>query len=143
MAKDIHALIRLKKWMVDEERRILGQMQAQEAEVARRRAALDEEIQREQKISAADPAGLAGRAYGDFARAAVARRTHLEQERIAIAAAVAGQRDKVAEVYRDFKTLEQIQKNRDLRAAAERARKDQVTMDEIAAINHRRRHAVE
>ncbi|WP_337995955.1 hypothetical protein [Oleispirillum naphthae] len=139
--KDIHALIRLKKWMVDEERRILGQMLAQEAVVARRRAALEDEVRREQTVAAADPAGLAGRAYGDFAAAAVARRTRLDQERILLEAAISGQRDKVAEVYRDFKTLEQIQKNRDLRAAAERARKEQAALDEIAAINHRRRNA--
>ncbi len=140
MAKDIHFLIRLKKWTVDEERRALADLLAKEAEVMRRQRILEDGLRHEQAIAAADPAGPAGQAYGRFAEAAVEKRAKLAAARVQIAAAITARCDEVAEAFLDFKTVEQIQKNRDLRAAAERSRKEQVTMDEIAAINHRRRH---
>jgi flagellar protein FliJ len=139
-SKDIHSLIRLKKWTVDEERRALAELLSQEAAVIRNQRMLEERVRREQAVAAADATGLAGRSYGAFARAAVDKRAKLEMARAEIEKAVAAQRDKVAEAFQDFKTLEQIQANRDRRAAIERGRKEQATMDEIAAINHRRRH---
>jgi flagellar export protein FliJ len=141
--KDIHSLIRLKKWTVDEERRALSDILAQETAVIRRQLSLEETVRREQAVAAADTTGLAGRAYGAFARAAVELRERLEKQRDEIAKAVAAQRDKVAVAFQEFKTLEQIQKNRDARARVERDRKEQAAMDEIAANNHRRRHAAD
>ncbi len=138
--QDIRPLIRLRKWTVDEERRALADLLAREAAVIHRQQTLEEEIRREQAVAAADPTGLAGQAYAAFAAAAVVLRERLQKQRADAARAVAAQRDKVAEAFQEFKTLEQIQKNRDQRAAIERNRKEQVVMDEVAAINHSRRH---
>lgn len=138
-SKDIHALIRLKKWTVDEERRALAQLLAREAEVIRLQQRLEEEVRREQAVAASDAAGLAGLAYGAFAKSAVNKRARLATARAQVEAEIAAQRGKVAEAFQDFKTLEQVQANRDRRAAIERGRKEQAAMDEIAAINHRRR----
>ncbi|MBN2752041.1 MAG: hypothetical protein JXQ84_04965 [Rhodospirillaceae bacterium] len=143
MAKDIHSLIRLKKWTVDEEQRALSHLQEQEAELLRRRAALEDSVRHEQVVAAADPTGLVGRAYGDFAKAAVANRVALDALHARLTSAIAVQRDKIAEAFRETKTLEQIQQNRDRRAALERGRKELAAMDELAAINHRRRQTTE
>lgn len=139
MSKDIKGLIRLRKWTVDEQRRALAELLAQEEAIIRRQRALEEMIVSEQKVAANDPTGVAARAYGDFARAAVDTRARLDGERRQIGTAIAAQQEKLAEAFRDFKTFEQIQKNRDARAAIERGRKEQAVMDETAANNFRRR----
>ena len=56
-------------------------------------------------------------------------------------AAIAKQQDVVAEAFNEFKTAEILQRQRDARAAYERDRKEQIVLDEIAAINHARRQA--
>lgn len=142
MAGDIHALIRLKKFAVDEARRALGELLAHEAELTRRQQALEAGVRREQELAAADSTGLSAMAYGRFAESVVLDRARFAEARRKIEAAIAQQQDVVAEAFTEFKTAEILQRQRDRRAAYDRARKEQVALDEIAAINHARRHAV-
>ncbi len=139
MAQDINALIRLKKFTVDEERRKLGELLGHEAELTRREQALEAGVKREQELAAADPTSICAQSYGRFAESVVRDRARMKDARTKLEAAIAQQQDVVAEAYREFKTVEILQQNRDRRAAAERARKEQILMDEIAANNHRRR----
>jgi flagellar export protein FliJ len=139
MAQDIKALIRLKKFGVDEERRKLGELLGHEAELTRREQALEAGVKREQELATADPTGICAQSYGNFAESVVRDRARMRDARAKLEAAIARQQDVVAEAYREFKTVEILQQNRDRRAALEYARKDQIIMDEIAANNHRRR----
>ncbi len=139
MAHDIAALIRLKKFTVDEERRKLGELLGHEAELTRREQALEAGVKREQELAAADPTSICALSYGSFAESVVRDRARMKDARTKLEAAIARQQDVVAEAYREFKTVEILQQNRDRRAALERARKEQIVMDEIAANNHRRR----
>ncbi|SBW01611.1 conserved hypothetical protein [uncultured Alphaproteobacteria bacterium] len=142
MAGDIHALIRLKKFAVDEARRALGELLAHEAELTRRQQALEAGVRREQELASADPTGISAMAYGRFAESVVQDRARFAEARRRIEAAIAQQQDAVAAAFNEFKTAEILQRQRDRRAAYDRARKEQVALDEIAAINHARRHAV-
>lgn len=139
MSQDIHALIRLRKWSVDEARRALGELLGHEAELTRRQQALEAGVRREQEIATADPTGIAALSYGAFAESVVRDRARLADARARLDAAIAKQQDVVADAFREFKTVELLQRNRDQRAALERGRKEQALMDEIAATNHRRR----
>lgn len=139
MSQDIATLIRLKKFTVDEERRKLGELLAHEAELTRREHALEAGVKREQALAAADPTGIGAQSYGRFAESVVRDRARMKDARTKLEAAIARQQDVVAEAYREFKTVEILQQNRDRRAALEFARKEQIAMDEIAANNHRRR----
>ncbi len=141
MAGDIHALIRLKKFAVDEARRGLGELLAHEAELTRREQALEAGVRREQELAAADTTGLSAMAYGRFAESVVIDRGRFAAARRNLEAAIAKQQDAVAEAFNAFKTAEILQRQRDARAAYARARKEQDTLDEIAAINHARRLA--
>ena len=139
MSQDIHTLIRVKKFTVDEERRKLGEILGHEAELTRREQALEAGVKREQELASADPTGIGARSYGSFAESVVRDRARMKDARAKLEAAIAQQQDVVAEAYREFKTVEILQQNRDRRAGIERARKEQAAMDEIAANNHRRR----
>lgn len=139
MSQDIHALIRLKKFTVDEQRRALGELLGHEAELTRREQALEAGVKREQQLATDDPTGIAAQSYGAFAESVVRDRARMKDARAKLEAAIARQQDVVAEAYREFKTVEILQQNRDRRAAQEWARKDRIAMDEIAANNHRRR----
>ena len=139
MSQDIHALIRLKKFAVDEQRRALGELLGHDAELTRREQALEAGVKREQELANADPTGIGAQSYGLFAESVVRDRARMKDARTKLEAAIAQQQDIVAEAYREFKTVEILQQNRDRRTAAERARKEQIAMDEIAANNHRRR----
>lgn len=142
MAGDIHALIRLKKFAVDEARRALGELLAHEAELTRRQQALEAGVRREQELASVDPTGISAMAYGRFAESVVQDRARFAEARRRIEAAIAQQQDAVAAAFNEFKTAEILQRQRDRRAAYDRARKEQIALDEIAAINHARRHAV-
>jgi flagellar protein FliJ len=139
MAQDISALIRLKKFTVDEERRKLGELLGHEAELTRREQALEAGVKREQALASADPTGICAQSYGRFAESVVRDRARMRDARAKLEAAIARQQDVVAEAYREFKTVEILQQNRDRRTALELSRKEQIAMDEIAANNHRRR----
>lgn len=141
MAGDIHALIRLKKFAVDEARRALGELLAHEAELTRREQALEAGVRREQELATADPTGIAAMAYGRFAESVVLDRARFADARRKLDAAIAKQQDVVAEAFNEFKTAEILQRQREARAAYERERKEQIVLDEIAAINHARRRA--
>lgn len=141
MAADIHALIRLKKFAVDEARRALGELLGHAEELTRREQALEAGVRREQELASADPTGVSAMAYGRFAESVVRDRARFAEARRKLETAIAKQQDAVAEAFNEFKTAEILQRQRDARAAYDRARKEQVALDEIAAINHARRHA--
>jgi flagellar export protein FliJ len=139
MEKDLSTLVRLKKWVVDEEQRALAELLGQIADIENRQKLLQEHVKSEQEAAAADPEGL-GFAYGSFANSVIQIRAQFEKALQDLEQQVLTQREKIAEAYRDFKTVEQLQKNREKRAQIEQDRKDQMLMDEMAATTHRRTH---
>ena len=141
MDRGIPALIRLRRWTVDEERRKLAVLQEEEARLAELAERLEAEILKERKVAEDDPAGPGGRAFGAFIAAAATERTRLSAERAKLARIIEVQRDSLAEAFRDLKTLEQLQKNRARRAAQEAARREQAVLDEIAQTGFQRRRA--
>jgi len=138
METDISTFVRLKKWEVDEQQRVLAEILERVAYVEKCQRDLEDILLKEQKVAAEDPEG-AGFAYGRFANAAIDQRAHYLAVLQELEVEMSQQREKIAEAYKDFKTAEQLQKNREKREALKQNRKTQADMDEMASMNHRRK----
>jgi len=140
MAKenDLSTLVRLKKWLVDEEQRKMADILGKIAEVENHQRMLVEHVKSEQEVTQKDPEGI-GFAYGQFANAMLNVRDQLQQTRDKLENDYLYQQERVAEAYRDLKTVEQLQQNRETRARIEKNRKEQSILDEMAATSHRRK----
>jgi flagellar export protein FliJ len=138
MAKGLKTLIRLAKWAVDEKRKVLTALQAREEEMI---AALDQherQLAEEQRIAAADATGV-GFVYGAYASAWLNRKAEMEMRLLNLRHQIEAARDDLAEAFRQQKTYEITQANREKRERAEAERKEQVRLDEIGLNVFRRR----
>ncbi|MEI6558809.1 MAG: flagellar FliJ family protein [Rhodospirillaceae bacterium] len=134
---DLRPLIRFHKWQLDEKQRALAELRNHEDRILADSARLEEEIKAEQRTAGSNYEVAFG--YGAFARAAIGRRQLFARalaevrDRIALAA------EDLAEAFREVKTYELAQEERDKRLAEERRHKENLTLDETAQIGHRRR----
>ena len=140
--KDLHNLIRLRKWDVDEKRRALAAMLRHEEAVVERQNALEAEIKAEMAFAAAAPVELRGTVPGYIARCEEMRARLAEALR-EVQVRVAYAQDELAEAYRRSKTLEVTQANRDKEEALEEARREELDLNEIGLNLFRRRAAME
>jgi flagellar export protein FliJ len=138
MAKNLKALIRLHKWIVDEKRRVLGELLRMLGELEQRTRDLENEVVREQKIARGAP-DSAGFLYGNYAEAVIQRRERLKQSIARTEAEIEVARAELSEAYRDLKKYEVAQQVRDRRIAAETARRDQILLNDIGIEAHRQK----
>lgn len=140
MTTRLDNLIRLGEWNVDEKRRQLADLLKLMADLERRVRELDEEVERE-KFAARTAPSEGGMYYGAYIEAALKRRENLMHSLEQMDPVIAAARDELAEAFQELKKFEITQRNRDRREARERARREQVFLDELGQENHRRRHA--
>ncbi|MBF0095490.1 MAG: flagellar export protein FliJ [Alphaproteobacteria bacterium] len=137
MGKDLKTLIRIKSWNVDEKRRALAEVLRRENEIISAQEQLEAELRREQQVAAQDSEG-AGFTYGAYATAVIIRREALERQYQSIQALIAEAQEDLAEAYRELKTFEITQANREKREQEEENRREQAIMDEIGLTLFRR-----
>lgn len=138
MARDLKGVIRYRKHVVDEKRRALGELLRQEDYLLQAQRMLEEQMREEAAIAAADARG-AGQSYGLYVG-----RAHQRRDQILAALAETRRRielaqDAVRESFKELKTFEIAQDNREIKERAERERKDQQILDAIGIELHRRR----
>lgn len=138
MGKDLHTLIRLNEWTVDQRRRELGDVLASLDSLETGLERLREELAKEQSIVRSSPEE-AGFFYGNYATAVINRREDLNQGILRMEEQVAEAREKLNDAYRDLKKYEIAQETRDTREALELARREQETLDEIGLQAFRRK----
>lgn len=138
MGQDLHAVIRLRKWEIDEKRRELGALLAEQETVVQRRAALDDEIRQENACASAH-VGEADFTLGSYAQRAHSRRLQLDHAIAEAERRVEEARDELAEMFKDLKTFELAQEAREEAERKEREHKEQVKLDEIGLELFRRR----
>ena len=138
MAKDLHSLIRLQGWQVDEKRRKLGEQLRIVESLENRVRQLQEEVVREQAAASESPEE-AGVIYGSFAIAVIDERKNLAESIEKAEEAVAFARDELREVYQQQRKYEMTQEARDEKEEKERKRLEQIDLDEIAAENFRQK----
>lgn len=126
------ALIRLRRWRIDQERRLLAGRLRDVAARSAELAAFDAEIAGEREIAAGSDAADVGLAYAAYAnRAAVCRVAALQ----AIAAAKAGaaaQREIVVACHRDLRSAELAEEARRQRMQRAADRRERMLLDELA-----------
>ena len=138
MARDLHTLIRLNEWTVDQRRRALGDVLASLASLETGLERLREELIKEQTIVRSSPEE-AGFSYGNYATAVIIRREDLNQGILRMEEQVAEAREKLNDAYQDLKKYEIAQESRDTREALELVRREQKTLDEIGLQGYRRK----
>ncbi|WP_404384119.1 flagellar FliJ family protein [Caenispirillum salinarum] len=139
--RGLRGLIRLHKHQVDEKRRALADLERTEQEILDRQQALREEMVREQAAVREDPA--LGLTFGAYVQRHKERQERLAQSLANIRKAIEAARDDLSEAFKELKTYEITQANRDLREKHERDRKEQEVLDEIGLTLHRRREQAE
>jgi flagellar export protein FliJ len=137
MAKKLKTLIRLNKWTVDERRRELGVLLAREEALKADLAALEQELLNEQKTASEDPT-LAGFGLGAYVQRYLHRKAQFLSLLANIAREILAAQDRLAEAYKELKTVEEVEKNRAKLELEEANRKEQQTLDEIASTRHQR-----
>ncbi len=138
--KELHTLIRLRKWDVDEKQRALAVVLRAEESIIARQEALEAEIKNELALAAQLPADQRGTLHGYFKRCEgyrAALTSALDDVRQRIVKA----QDQLAEAYRRLKTFEVTQKQRDLAEEHEENRLETIDLDEIGLNLHRRKSA--
>ena len=138
MTADLKTLIRVRDWQVEEKQRVLGALLRDLDDLKARARALDHEVTSEQEIARSAP-DEAGMAYAGYARRVLDHRADLAQSIAKAEAAVSAAKNELSQAYRDLKTVEIAQENRERLAAAEAERRQNISLDEIALQGFRQR----
>lgn len=137
MKADLHGIIRLRKWEVDEKRRVLGQLLDREAQIVGALERLQREVEEEGRMASAH-VREGGMAFGAYAQRSLQRRDMLLRALEEARKQVEQARDAMAEAFKDLKTLELTQEARDTAAREEQDHKEQLVLDEIGLTLYRR-----
>ena len=138
MAKSLKTLIRLAQWSVDECRKALGVLLVREEQINQ---ALDyhrKALEHERTVASADSVG-AGRMFGAYFKAWESQRDYLLSLLRQVEAEIETARAALREAYKEQKSTEEVQKQRDAEAALEAGRKERAELDEIGLTQHLRR----
>lgn len=133
----LEKLIRYHKFLLDEKRRALRDVQTEEDRVETAIDDLANEVLTEQRVAKASPDY--GPAYGSYARLALDRRATLHEELAEASARVEAARDELADAFEELKKFEITKDNRDQAELEEFNRREQIELDEVAALGHIRR----
>ncbi|MCR6629795.1 MAG: hypothetical protein NVV74_06935 [Magnetospirillum sp.] len=117
-AKGLKTLIRLSKFNVDEKRRTLTALQAREDQILADIRQAEQQLLYEQQVAAADATG-AGLGYAAFHKAWMARQHAMHQALALVREQIEQARDELAEAFREQKTYEVTQANREKREREE------------------------
>ena len=139
MGNNLKSLIKLHEWNLDERRRELGDLLRQHDALISQKDNLLRQVEEEQKIASQTSEFLVGASFGPFAIASRMRREELDGMISAKNLEVEEARDRLNEVYKELKTFEITQVNRERREALERDRKEQGFLDEMGMLAHQRK----
>jgi len=139
MAKDLKAIVRLHKYIVDEKRRDLGALLGEVQELEQRAENLEVEIVSEQNAAQQSPEE-AGFLYGPYAAAAIARRQQIKEATTEFEEKIAVAQEEMREEFKELKVFEIAKEARDEIEGTERARSEQQVLDELGQERHRRQN---
>ena len=136
--KDLHTLIRLRKWDVDEKQRALGLLLRQEESVIERQAALETEVQNEITFTTTLPADQRS-TLAAYLKRCEEFRQRLAELLVEVRRQIAEAQNELAEAYRRLKTFEVTQEARDAAIEAEENRLEQIELNELGLELYRRK----
>ncbi len=138
MARDLHTLIRLHQYRVDDKRRSLGELLGEVANLEKQGENLEKEIVSEQSIANSAPESI-GMFYGEYAAAAVQKRENISLEIAGVEEKIVVAQEEMRVEFKDLKVFEITQEARDEADALEASREEQAILDELGQEAHRRR----
>lgn len=139
MAKmDLHTLIRVRKWDVEEKQRALGQLLRDEERILEFQAALNRELD-EEKTFAGKAEARETMTLEPYLQRWRQRRDNLASVLILLRRKIDEAREELAEAYRRLKTFEITQEQRDAAEEKEENRLEQIVLDDMGIDLHRRK----
>lgn len=134
--KGMTGMIRLHKWQLDEKRRNLVDLEKMRDEIYQKLQDLQNELVSEQKKVA--ESSVVSISYGGYAQQVIVRRGNMENSIAEINVSIEEMKDQVAESFKELKKYEVVEQREREREIAERSRRQQIDMDEMAINMHRR-----
>ncbi len=140
--KTLGTLIKLQKSLVDDQRRMLADLQNILERIEAEIVALDALRNREEEVArTAEPAAMV--TLAQFMAQPKNRAEQLAKAKRDAIAAVEAAREQLAELFETQKRYEIIRDQRDAAALAEEKRQDRLELDEIAETSHQRKQGEE
>ena len=133
-------LLRLKRFRVDEMKRRVAAIAAMRADLHRKLADLDDNVTRE-KLRAGD-SDIGRLAFPSFLRSIEARRENLQSTLREMEREEAAAQAELSAAYQDLKSLEVAIEQQEKRLAELQARRQQARLDEMAMVQHLRKHSL-
>jgi flagellar export protein FliJ len=132
----IDGIIRLQRWQLDEKRRNLAALEGMRQDFEDRILHLEGELEREK--TAAAQGGDAGFGFSEFVAATLARKQAIQESILNIDKGIEAARDDVAEAFQELKKLELVDARQQKDKKAQRDRRQQAVLDEMAIMRHGR-----
>jgi len=132
----IDGIIRLQRWQLDEKRRNLAELEGMRQDFEMRIAHLDAELEQEKAV--ASQGGEAAFRFSEFVAATMARKQALRDSIRNIDKEIEAAREDVAQAFQDLKKLETVDARQQQERKAQRDRRQQAALDEMAIMRHGR-----
>src|ERR1700710_2966945 len=131
-------LLRLKRFRVDEMKRRIAAIDAMKVDLERKLADLDDNVAREKQRAGDSDIGRL--AFPSFLRSIESRRENLRATLREIEREYTSAQLDLTNAFQDLKSLEVATEQQAKRLAEMQARRQQVRMDEMALVQHLRKH---
>jgi flagellar FliJ protein len=138
MPSNLHTLIRLYKYKVDEKRRTLSELFGEIASLEKKDNHLASEIISEQEATKSAPDNV-GMFYGEYAEEAFSKREKIKEQIISLEEKIALAQEAMRIEFKEMKVFETTQTSRDQAEALELVKEAQKILDELSQEVHRRK----
>ncbi len=128
MAKSLKSLSKIQKYNIDEQRKILNGYLNEEVTIMRKLKELNENFERE-KAYCEKTAELSS--FGVYLKSYIDTRKHYEAELAAVKEKIEEIKDIITALYKEQKTYDIVDENREKKELKEEEIKEQQTLDEI------------
>ena len=137
MKSSLQTLTRIQKFKIDEQRKILVEFQNQEETLQHRLDTLNQEFEQEKKTSL--KLGLVGD-FGAYVKRYLNTKESLEHQLAAVRQKIEEIREIIADMFKEQKTYEIVDRERKVREAKELSDKEQKMLDEIGTNTYIKTH---
>ena len=134
---DLKGIIRLRRHELDEERRVLGELNKKIEALNTRRQDILNRLEKEKNLAAVDINAAQG--FGQYLNGALNKCRNIDQEIEVVMKDVEKATEVVRAAFMEVKKLELTQENRDKKAQVLIAKRETATLDEAGLNAHRRR----
>ena len=133
-------LIRLHKWKVDEARRKLALLRAEQTTLEEQKAKLEQSMNDEQALAADMEHGAL--LYPSFAQAVILRRAQIDESLQGVSGKIEGALKATKSAFQELKKYEIVEENRQELEKREAKRSEQREQDDVASTRYtRQKHA--